>query len=55
MSVNHDRFLGLSVSSQESACNSEDTGDMGSVPGFGRFPWRRAWQPTPVLLHGELP
>ena len=22
-------------------------------PCFGRFPWRRAWQPTPVLLHGE--
>ena len=26
-------------------------------PGFdplvGRIPWRRAWQPTPVFLHGE--
>ena len=30
--------------------NAEDAGDMGSIPGSGRYPWRRAWQPTPVLL-----
>ena len=35
---------------KESACNA---GDLGSVPGLGRFPWRRAWQPTPVFLPGE--
>ena len=23
------------------------------VPGSGRFPWRREWQPTPVFLPGE--
>ena len=23
---------------------------MGSIPGSGRFPWRTAWQPPPVLL-----
>ena len=28
-------------------------GDLGSIPGSGRFPWRRKWQPTPVLLPGE--
>ena len=28
-------------------------GDPGSVPGSGRFPQRRKWQPTPVLLPGE--
>ena len=22
-------------------------------PWFGKIPWRRAWQPTPVLLPGE--
>jgi len=27
--------------------------DVGSVPGLGRFPWRRAWQPTPVFLPRE--
>ena len=25
----------------------------GSIPGLGRFPWIRAWQPTPVFLPGE--
>ena len=25
-------------------------GDTGSIPGWGRFPWRRKWQPTPVFL-----
>ena len=28
-------------------------GDLGSIPGSGRFPWRRKWQPTPVFLLGE--
>ena len=23
-------------------------GDMGSIPGMGRFSWRRKWLPTPV-------
>ena len=26
---------------------------MGSIPGSGEIPWRRKWQPTPVLLPGE--
>ena len=30
--------------------NAGDVQDVGSVPGSGRFPWRRAWQPTPVFL-----
>ena len=36
--------------SKESACNA---GDLGLIPGWGRFPWRRKWQPTPVFLPGE--
>ena len=28
-------------------------GDLGLIPGLGRFPWRRQWQPTPVLLPGK--
>ena len=28
-------------------------GDLGSIPGSGRSPWRRARQPTPVFLPGE--
>ena len=30
-----------------------DAGDAGSVPGSGRFPWKRNWQLTPVFLLGE--
>ena len=43
----------LWLSGKESACNTGDTGDVGSVPGSGKIPWRRAWQPTPVFLPGE--
>ena len=35
---------------KESACKA---GDLGLIPGWGRFPWRREWQPTPVFLPGE--
>jgi len=35
---------------KESTCN---VGDLGSIPGLGRFPCRRAWQSTPVFLPGE--
>ena len=44
-------FPGGSVS-KEFACNS---GDENWIPGLGRFPWRRAWQPTPVFLPRESP
>ena len=29
-------------------------GDLGSIPGLGRSPWRRKWQSTPVFLPGEF-
>ena len=32
-----------------------DVREMGSIPGLERFPWRTPWQPTPVLLPGEIP
>ena len=35
---------------QASACY---VGDPGSIPGLGRFPRRRKWQPTPVPLPGK--
>ena len=31
-----------------------NAGDTGSIPGSGRFPWRRKWQPTPVFLLGKF-
>ena len=36
--------------SQESVCNA---GDTDSIPGLGRFPWRRKWQPAPIFLPGK--
>jgi len=33
--------------------NAEDTDYTGSIPGLGRFPWGRKWQPTPVFLPGK--
>ena len=35
---------------KESACNA---GDQGLIPGWGKIPWRRKWQPTPVFLPGK--
>ena len=32
--------------------NAGDLRDSGLIPGLGRFPWRRAWQPTLVFLPG---
>ena len=32
---------------------SFNAGDLGLIPGLGRYPGRRAWQPTPVFLPGE--
>ena len=29
-------------------------GDMGSIPGSGRSPWSRKWQPIPVFLPAEF-
>ena len=37
---------------KESACNVRD---LGSIPGLGRFPWRRErLLPTPVFWPGEF-
>ena len=35
--------------------NAGDIRDVGSIPGLGRFPWRRAWPPMPVFFPGESP
>ena len=46
-------FLGFSGGSagKESAHN---VGDLGSIPGLGRFPWRRERLPTPVFWPREF-
>ena len=30
-----------------------NSGYPGSIPGFGKIPWRRKWQPTPVFFPGK--
>ena len=44
-------------SGKESVCQCRRHRRPGSIPGLGRFPWRRKWQPTPVFLlkkfHGQ--
>ena len=46
-------FLGFPCGSagKDSACN---VGDLGLIPGLGRFPWRRKRQPTPVFWPREF-
>ena len=49
-------YVGLPrrLSGKESSGNAGGTGDVGSIPGSGRFSRRRKWQPTPVFLPGYL-
>ena len=41
------------TSGKEPTANAGDLREAGLIPGLGRFPWRRAQQPTPVYLPGE--
>ena len=43
-------LLPLWLRCKESACNA---GGPGLIPGWGKIPWGREWQPTPVFLPGE--
>ena len=31
-----------------------NAGDLRFHPWFGKIPWRREWQPTPIFLPGEF-
>ena len=42
-------FLGGSVVKNPLA----NGGDAGSIPGLGKIPYRRKWQPTPIFLLGK--
>ena len=46
-SLNSSRASLVTQMVKESACN---VGDLGSISGLGRFPWRKKWQPIPVFL-----
>ena len=34
--------------------STRSAGDLDSIPGLGRFPWRREKLPTPVFCSGEF-
>ena len=38
---------------KNSPTNAGDLRDTVSIPELRRFPWRRAWQPTPIFVPGE--
>ena len=46
-------FPGGGGGGQEPSCQCRTRKRLGSDPWVGKIPWRRAWQPTPVLLPGE--
>ena len=33
--------------------NAGDIREAASIPGIGKIPWKKEWQPTPVFLPGE--
>ena len=45
-------FPGVHSDGKESASNA---GDTSSIPGSGRPPWKREWQPTPEFLAWRIP
>ena len=36
---------------EKSTCN---VGDLDSIPGSGKIPWRREWLPSPAFLPGDF-
>ena len=49
-------FITGGSDSKESACSEGDNlqcRKLGFDPWVGKIPWRRKWQPTPVILLGE--
>ena len=43
----------VALSGKEPACQCRRSKRQGFNPWVGKIPWRRKWQPTPVLLPGE--
>ena len=41
------------TSGKEPSCQCRRQKTLGFDPWVGKIPWRRTWQPTPILLPGE--
>ena len=49
-----DRLLDeTSLVAQRVKASAYSAGDLGLIPGWGKTPWRRKWQPTPLFLSGK--
>ena len=46
--------LGASLAALTVKNPPANAGDAGSIPGKGKTPWKRKWQPTPVFLPGKF-
>ena len=42
------------LSGKESTCQCGRSKKEGLIPGMGKIPWSRKWQPSPVFLLGEF-
>ena len=51
MNIHHFKGFSCGSADKESPCN---VGDLGLIPGLGRFPWRGEWLPIPVFWPGEF-
>ena len=49
----HSRVFSGCAEVKNPFANAGDTRDAGSIPRWGKIPWRRTWQPTPVFLPGK--
>ena len=47
-------YLGLHLTGSDGKGSACQAGDPRSIPGSGRFPWRREQQPPPVFLPGKF-
>ena len=45
----------VGTSDKEPACQCRSCKRCGFNPWVGKIPWRKAWQPTPILLPGVIP
>ena len=50
-----DTCILVGASGKEPACRCSRYKRRGFDPWVGKIPWRRAWQPTPVFLPGNIP
>ena len=51
--IRTERAFQVVLAEKNPLANAGDIRDVGPIPGLGRLPWRRAYQPTPVFLSGE--